>query len=104
MLAGAFLVLPILTFFARFLGSIFFFFPDVQMMTAGVEPNLVTYTALISACVNGGDMDGARRLFGALEVRACQTGQTSYVVSDDIHEVMYHTWKYNLYLYVVLYE
>ena len=39
------------------------------MMTAGVEPNVVTYTALISACVNGGDMDGARRLFGALEVR-----------------------------------
>ncbi|CAM9857198.1 unnamed protein product, partial [Laminaria digitata] len=40
-----------------------------QMMTAGVEPNVVTYTALISACVNGGDMDGARRLFGALEAR-----------------------------------
>ena len=33
-----------------------------QMMTAGVEPNVVTYTALISACVNGGDMDGARQV------------------------------------------
>lgn len=38
------------------------------MVNAGVEPNLVTYTALISACVNAGDMDDARRLFGALEV------------------------------------
>ncbi|CAM9388927.1 unnamed protein product [Scytosiphon promiscuus] len=41
-----------------------------QMVTAGVEPNLVTYTGLISACVNAGDMEGARRLFSALEARS----------------------------------
>lgn len=40
------------------------------MVTAGVEPNVVTYTGLISACVNAGDMEGARRLFSALEVCA----------------------------------
>ena len=29
---------------------------------------MVTYTGLISACVNAGDMEGAKRLFSALEV------------------------------------
>lgn len=50
------------------------------MVNAGVEPNLVTYTALISACVNAGDMDDAKRLFGALEV-------TTTVFSDVFAEI-----------------
>ncbi|CAM9247650.1 unnamed protein product, partial [Phaeothamnion confervicola] len=40
-----------------------------RMGEAGVRPNLVTYTALITACVNCGDVDDARRLLAALEQR-----------------------------------
>jgi pentatricopeptide repeat protein len=40
-----------------------------QMTRLGIEPNVVTFTALVCACVNAGDMAGANRIFALLERR-----------------------------------